>query len=374
MSDSQIDRETLFLMAEARRASLKAEIAIVAGSVGKTTVKEMLVCVLRQWAMAERGGSGPEAMERIGFNEGNLNTKIGIATHLLGLSSGCEKAVFEVGARRRGDFQIPLRLLQPKVVTLLNIGSAHAGEFGSLADLRAEKLSVLQARSAETLVVNGDDRGEGAGEDAASIARATGRKVITFGAREDNDWRAREFQGWLPVPGSALNFAAAAATASALGIAPEVVDRALRGFVGVERRFESRLVGQTVCIDDAFNASPESMIEGLRAVRGLHAGKHLILVLGAMLELGEVSAEAHVRVGRFVSEEFADEVKCRRLTLVTIGEEAKSIGTELAGRAAHFHFSSSSDARSFLDAEIVRHEVAYFKGSKSLRLDMLVPR
>ena len=123
-------RKYLFNLATQRRPILTTEIAVITGSNGKTSVKEILGAILKV--------SHPKTNF---ISPANLNTKIALANQILRLPANCAVAGFGMGARRIGDFAVPLSYLQPSVVALLNIGTAHVGEFGSKENLAKEKIS-----------------------------------------------------------------------------------------------------------------------------------------------------------------------------------------------------------------------------------------
>lgn len=370
-------REFLFAQAETRRSDLRAASAVITGSAGKTSVKELLGAILR---------ACPDMSFHI--SPDNQNTKIALATQILRLPAGCTRAVFEMGARRLGDFVVPLRYLQPSVVALLNIGSAHVGEFGSPENLLREKLSALEAPTAQALVVPADD------PRILAAALKTGKRVVTFGSGEstsdisfrhigvlseaqssieiDVSGEVRTFDLSYQTPGRAMNVTAAIAIALELGLPLEAIAKGLSSFTGVSRRFERIDWNGTPSIDDAFNASPESMKAGLSRLNEAYRDRKILLVLGSMLELGSSSTAAHQKIGRHICELFKDSIERDHIRLATIGSEAREIVTEAIrcgfppDRVDSFH--DATEARSPLFAIKSEFDVVYFKASKSMRL------
>lgn len=358
-------REFMFGSATHRRKHLTTQIATVIGSAGKTSVKEMLGRLL------------PEAF----ISPANQNTKLALAWQILRLPTETTTAVFEMGARRVGDFQIPLGYLRPQVVTLLNIGTAHVGEFGSLKNLNKEKLSPLQFPEAHTLVVPADE------DYILAHARGLGKKLLTFGSSPSADVHILDetVEGvllkisnenvWMPCPlagpAKALNIAAATATALALGAKPSEFSENLAHFHGVPRRFESfRWLGREA-IDDAFNASPESMRQGILQAQRLAEGRKLLLVLGSMLELGAYTELEHRALGRFLAETFAEAFKKKNVQLVTVGTEAEFTRSEIEKQFPNLmipHFTTAAEARPSVTQLAPGADLIYFKGSKGLQL------
>lgn len=366
-------RQFMFEGAKVRRAHLNAEIAAVAGSAGKTTVKEMLGSILKSWSAATGRPSH--------ISVANQNTKLALAMQILRIPEKCAVAVFEVGARRVGDFQIPLSYLQPQIVTLLNVGTAHAGEFGSIENLRAEKLSILNAPSADILVVPSDDKL------IYEYAKTCDRTLMTFGYAEGSSVQIIddspvglmlkiqndiiEFSCPFNGPKRALNIAASVATSLALGFSIFDIQQGLKNFAGVSRRFESFQWKGRHAIDDAFNASPESMREGLAHLKSQFQNKHAVLVIGSMLELGPYSESEHRTLGQFVAETMKD----TPWSLITVGEEARFIADEAQNALPESqvvkHFASSAEAREEVESLATAADIVYFKGSKGIQLQKI---
>ncbi|WP_413291160.1 Mur ligase family protein [Bdellovibrio sp. HCB337] len=368
-------REFLFGAALRRRPELPTRIAAITGSNGKTTVKEMLGSILKTWSAKK---SQPTYI-----SPANQNTKLALALQILRLPVETTFATFEIGARRMGDFQTPFSYVAPQVVTLLNVGTAHAGEFGSLENLTQEKLSALEFSSTEILVFFGDDIR------ILQKAHTQNKKLLSFGFLPHNDLqilaetedgisvRFKSDAFWVPCnyggPQKALNMAAAFATAFALGLPINDIVTGLENFKGVERRFQRfKWLGRPA-IDDAFNASPESMKEGLQYLASIAGSRKLLLVLGSMLELGEYTQRAHEELGNFILKTFPQ----KNFNLVLIGEETQA--TLKTAQAQLFsgqvkHFMTSADAKPYVEELAPSSEIIYFKASKGLQLQKIFVR
>lgn len=362
-------RQYLFKLAQLKRPLLSTKVAVVTGSNGKTTVKELLGSIIRV--------SHPETHF---MSPANLNTKIALATQILRLPESCEVASFEMGARRVGDFEIPLSYLQPSVVALLNIGSAHVGEFGSQEKLCKEKLSGLFTPSAQILVV------PTCSEMIMTEALKAHKQVITFGYASHSSVRILESTAdtvKLAVRGLEVSFhcpfmtcekernvAAAVALALALEIPLDKIKQGLASFKGVSRRFQSFDWQGTPAIDDAFNASPESMAAGLKEFATVANGKKSLLVLGSMLELGESSKEKHSQVAELIFKTYSSETNVAVVgeDAATIAETLKSLGFPSENTLI---FADSKSARAELSKVRGQFDIAFFKGSKSIGLDKI---
>ncbi|AGH94817.1 Mur ligase family protein [Pseudobdellovibrio exovorus] len=375
VSSEQKDlRQMLFALATRRRHELDIHSAVITGSAGKTTVKEILGHILTVWNK-----------ESTHFSVANQNTKVALATQILRLPKTVKHAVFEVGARRTDDFEIPLGFLQPTVAVLLNIGAAHVGEFGSKAALIQEKLSVLKSESLKIAVVNGDQ------DEILNAARRSGKSYKSFGYAAHNDvqiltdtecdsitlriaQKIYSFKLAADMPNIQMNMAAAIAVAFYWDIPLEIIQEGLSSFHGVNRRFEKRqgIMGQEV-IDDAFNASPESMCLGLKRLSEIQNQRRTLLILGSMLELGDDAIKEHIQVGEFIASIFSDEIRHHRINLLLIGEEAKAIASSSVELAQKCHWLPHVDeALAYVQSHQDQYELIYLKASKSINLIKLL--
>lgn len=371
----QCVRQALIDAAVARRAELPMRAAVVAGSFGKTSVKEMLGGILLAWSKSS-GAIGH-------CSPANWNTKSQIAAQVLRLPEATALGVFEMGARKVGDFEIPLSVVLPEVGVLLNLGTAHLGEFGSLEALYATKLSLFGAPSLRTVVApTGDAR-------IFEAAKKSGKEIFSYGSSEETDLRLinafdateqsfrvlyRGSEEVLPLgwtgPGVIENALAAVSVALALGIDWPAIREGLANFQGVEGRFQAREWQGRLVIDDAFNASPESMSAGIRQFAQLSQDRPTkVLVLGPMLELGAESESFHASLGEWLAGYWTAQTPW----LVTVGESAEIIGRAASdlGWKRWTHARSATEAQTLLEENSSEWSAAYLKGSRAVTLSNL---
>lgn len=367
-------RQFTYEAARLRRKDINIPVAVVTGSAGKTSVKELTGAILK--AMCG---------DRCFISPANKNTKIALASQILTLPQQTQVAVFEMGARRRHDFEIPLSYLQPSIVALLNLGTAHIGEFGSLENLQTEKLSVLKCSSAKVLVVSGDDElitetGLRAEIKMIRFGRSAQCEVRLLDESLDNvllqiDGRIYRFACSWQSSEKGINIAAAVAISKAFGAGMEAVEFALRNFQGVPRRFELIQKDGISFIDDAFNASPESMVKGLQKVRQLYPDKKTLLILGSMLELGPNCESSHREVAGIIRQLFGNQLECGSLDIITIGKEAKVIMDQLRDTGTigdGLCFENVDDAKAYVLKKVKEFEIVYLKGAKAVQLQKLL--
>jgi UDP-N-acetylmuramoyl-tripeptide--D-alanyl-D-alanine ligase len=151
----------------------------VTGSAGKTTTKDMLAQVL--------GAHGPTVA-----TAKSLNTEIGLPLTVLRADEGTRYLVLEMGARGAGHIAYLASLVSPRVGLVINVGTAHVGEFGSREKTAAAKGELVEALpgagSGGLAVLNADD------DLVAAMVARTAARVLTFGRADDADVRALGIQ------------------------------------------------------------------------------------------------------------------------------------------------------------------------------------
>jgi UDP-N-acetylmuramoyl-tripeptide--D-alanyl-D-alanine ligase len=274
----------------------------VTGSNGKTSTKEMVAAILAQHF-------------NVLSTEGNLNTETGVPLTILSLEPHHSALVLEMGLQHAGDIARLAAIARPVIGIVTNVGVAHMEFFSSHEDLARAKGELVAALPEEGLAVLNADN-----EFFPLLAQMASARVVSFG-EERGDYRV---DGYEPVTSGgsrfsirgvdvrlgvggrhqALNAAAALAACEFAGVPIAAGAQAL-----AEVRVDHRLhelttpAGFTV-VDDAYNASPESMLAAFDAVaEGPKTGR-LLAVLGEMRELGPLSEEAHRRVGERAAQAF----------------------------------------------------------------------
>jgi UDP-N-acetylmuramoyl-tripeptide--D-alanyl-D-alanine ligase len=267
----------------------------VTGSNGKTSTKEMVAAVLSRHFNVLR-------------TRGNLNTETGVPLTILDLEPHHSALVLEMGLQRGGDVGRLAALARPVVGVVTNIGLVHMEFFKSRQELAHAKGELVAALPEEGLaVLNADD------EFYALLAQMTAARVTSFGA-DHGDYRVEGFRAVedgsrfgvrgvevaLRMRGrhQAVNAAAALAVGEFAGVPLESGAAALAE-VDVEHRLQevTAPAGFTI-VDDAYNASPESMLAAFDALAESPRKGRLLAVLGEMRELGTAAEEAHRRVGQ----------------------------------------------------------------------------
>ncbi|MGY1793733.1 UDP-N-acetylmuramoyl-tripeptide--D-alanyl-D-alanine ligase [Geodermatophilus sp. SYSU D00525] len=349
----------------------------ITGSSGKTSTKDLLGQVL--------AAAGPTVSP-----PGSFNNDIGLPLTVLSADEGTRHLVLEMGARGVGHIARLCAVARPDVGVVLNVGSAHLGEFGSADAIARAKGELVEALAETgTAVLNADDAR------VAGMAPRTRARVITTGRSAGADVRAaevtlddaararftlvaggEEHPVALQVVGEhqVANALSAAAAALAAGMTPAAVARALSAAEPRSRwRMEVTRRGDGVTVvNDAYNANPESMRAALAALAGLPATRR-VAVLGGMAELGPDAEAEHERLGR-------DAVAAGVDLLVAVGPDAVGMVSGATAAGAYHgeghgtQVASVPDRAAALDLlseVLVPGDVVLVKASRAHGLEVL---
>ena len=358
----------LSMSAAAWRAQYSMPVVGVAGSNGKTTVKEMIAAILER--------SGPTLATR-----GNLNNHIGVPLTLHRLDATHRFAVVEIGANRAGEVADLVKLARPTVGLITNAGAEHLEGFGSLEGVaRAEGEMVAGLDETATAVINADD-------EFAALWRDMARgRVSTFGVASSADFSASDIHtaidatgfvtrfklrapaGIMPVElhlaggHNVLNALCASAAATAAGASLDEVRAGLATMRPVPGRLQFKTAPSGAWIvDDSYNANPSSMKAGIEVLESVDARRWL--VMGDMGELGSFADESHGEIGRFARNHRVDR-------LFATGRLSQ-LSVEAFGSGGEWYSDTDALARA-VNAELTREVCVLVKGSRSNRLERVV--
>jgi len=348
----------------------------VTGSSGKTTTKDLLLSVL------QRHG------ETVA-NVGSLNSEVGVPLTICRITPSTAYLVLEMGARAIGHLDYLTQMASPQIGVVLNVGTAHLGEFGTREAIGRAKAELVKALPATGFaVLNADDPIVAAmasqtrahviqvGESAEATVRAIdisldpqGRASFTLVTNQGSAAVALRLHGEHHV-GNALAVAAVALT---VGMPLDEVAAALGEARPMSRwRMEvhERADGVTI-INDAYNANPDSMRAALKALAVMGEGRRTWAVLGEMLELGPGSATDHEDLGRL-----AVHLNVSRVVAVGEGAQPIDLGVRREGSGgAESHWVPDTEAAyELLRQQLVAGDVVLVKSSRDAGLRWLGER
>jgi UDP-N-acetylmuramoyl-tripeptide--D-alanyl-D-alanine ligase len=343
-------------------------VVALTGSSGKTSTKDMVAALL-----APLGATVAAP--------GSFNNEIGHPWTALRADAATRHLVLELSARGPGQISALCRVAPPSIGVVLNVGSAHLGEFGSRDAVAAAKGELVEALpAAGVAVLNADDAA------VAAMERRTAARVVRFGRSPAAQVRATdvvldahgcpsfclvspagEAPVQLAVPGEhqVSNVLAATAVALELGATPSAIAAVLRSYRPVSHwRMEvtDRSDGVTV-VNDAYNANPESVAAALRTLVVM-AGAHRRswAVLGPLAELGEAAGQAYREIGALTASLGVDR-------LVVVGEQAEPM--QYGAAPGSVLVPDVPAALELLHGELIPGDVVLIKASRSFGLERI---
>ena len=363
------------LAAEVAR-HLSATVIGITGSSGKTSTKDLVA------ALVER--AGPTIAP-----PGSFNNELGHPYTVLRADASTRFLVLETSARGIGHIRALTRIAPPRIGVVLNVGSAHLGEFGSREAIATAKGELVEALPAATdggvAILNADD------PLVASMANRTRARVVTVGESSGVDVRADQVQlddlghatfrlsaragttmVTLPLVGGhhVGNAVAAAAVALECGLSVPAIAEALSA-ARPRSRWRMELVKRTdgvVVINDAYNANPESVRAALKTLAAIGRARpaRTLAVLGEMAELGADAADEHDAIGRLA-------VRLDISRLIAVGAAARPMahGAALEGSwdGESTWVADPDAALTLLQHELRPGDVVLVKASRAASLE-----
>ena len=303
------------------RSSGTLRVVAITGSNGKTSTKGMLTSILRNFGETVAP-------------KNSYNNEVGTPLTVLEITQQTQYLVTELGASGRGSIDRLARWVKQDVGAELKVGHAHVGVFGGLEETAAIKAELIPYTRG-SLVFNADDplvsamprpaglRSVGFGHSTTANCQITDVRSTLRGTEFSLIRDGERVSAEIGVLGEhqVMNAAAALVIATELGIDLADAARSLHG-VQLAERWRMQLLSRQdglKLINDAYNASPESMRAALQtlALLGRQEGLRTTAILGEMAELGDYSNEAHDEIGRLVVRYNIDQ-------LFVIGEAARA--------------------------------------------------
>lgn len=347
------------------RGTFDIPVVGVTGSVGKTTTKDMVACVL-------------SARYHTLKTEGNFNNEIGLPLTVFDLNKKHQAAVLEMGMSNFGEISRLSKVACPDVGIITKIGVSHMETLGSREGILKAKLEILDGMKGRApLLINGDD-------DMLAAVKEAGHPIIRFGVGNDAcDFLAQgirqgeeetsfviRYDGGkqevtIPTVGIHAVYDATAAFAAGilLGVESGKAAAALGAYQpsGMRQHVVKR-DGITV-IEDCYNASPDSVQAALDTLKHMPCKGKRVAVLGDMLELGTISRQAHTKCGALAAHS-AD-------ILLTYGPMAAQYvqGAVTEGLKEAYHFEDKAALAETLLSVLEKGDVVLLKASRGMQLE-----
>ncbi len=359
------------------RSTLSIPVVGIAGSVGKTSTKEMIAAVLAEKFSVLK-------------TEGNFNNEIGLPLTLLRIRADHEVAVVEMGISDFGEMHRLAKMARPDICVMTNIGQCH---LENLVDrdgvLRAKSEIFDYLRPDGVIVLNGNDDKLSTIDEVKGVRPTRyfvadqGMKpaaqpyFVTADAIENHGLKGMaamlHFQGDTPedvaitepIPGvhNVYNACAAACVGKALGLTTAEICAGISHARTIAGRTNLIETESLMIIDDCYNANPVSMRASLD-VLALATGRR-IAVLGDMGELGEEELSLHAQVGAYAATKGLELLLCA-------GERCKAMAEAARDGVATLHFSGRDELLAYLLENIKKGDTVLVKASHFMAFSQIV--
>ena len=355
-------------IAEFYLSQLNIPVVGIAGSVGKTSTKEMTHSVLRQ-----------------GFNvlktEGNFNNELGVPLTIFRLRDE-QMAVLEMGISDFGEMHRLAKIARPNTVIMTNIGCCHLENLIDRDGILKAKTEIFDFLEDDAhIILNGDD------DKLATVTCVRGIKPVFFGLDEKHDFWASDlkslglkgtacsihtpvgdFDVTVTMPGKHMvyNALAGAAAGVAYGLSLEQIKAGIEANGSLAGRFHIIETDNYTIIDDCYNANPVSMKASLEVLQD-GAGRR-VAVLGDMGELGADERALHADVGTFAAGLDIDAIYCAGPLCRALHDAARDAGFKGDLR----HFDSRDEMMDALPALLSRGDTILVKASHFMQFPAIV--
>ncbi|MCL1998350.1 MAG: UDP-N-acetylmuramoyl-tripeptide--D-alanyl-D-alanine ligase [Turicibacter sp.] len=368
-------RKALIDLAAYRRNLFKNPVVGITGSVGKTTTKEMTATILQSY----------NPLKTIG----NYNNDIGLPLTILSLCDNHNAMVLEMGMNHKNEITVLSRIARPNIAIITNIGDAHIENLGSREGILSAKCEIFDGMDADGIaILNGDDI-------LLANVKPT-QKTIYVGientAKKHNFVRADSVKNhglagvscsiyWqidgipsdridisIPLPGvhNVINVLMAITTGLVLNLTTQQILDGVNSLKTTKDRLTIEKLPKFTIINDAYNASPESMRAAIDSLCSIAKGR-TVCIFGDMLELGEFSKSLHEEIGEYAAKSEID-------VLVTIGEASQNTGivfAQIAPAAICKHFRTKGDFLSNWQNYIKNEDTILIKASRGMAFEDL---
>jgi len=354
-------------LARFHRQRFTIPVVAITGSNGKTTTKDMAAAVLSNQFHVLK-------------TEANYNNEIGLPLTLLQLTQEHEVAVVEMGMRGKGQIRQLANIALPTIAIITNVGETHLELLGSMEEIAAAKAELLEVIPENGVsILNGDN------VYVREKAKKAKSRIVFFGLQEgdikaDNihikaqsiDFVCRMtndvFTVDIPTTGkhNVYNALAAIALGMELGMNADCISSGFRAFNASPMRLHIERLGNYLVVNDAYNASPMSMVAAIDTMLEVAKGRK-VAVLGDMLELGPIAVSAHEAIGEKLAQ-------CGIEIVVTVGELAASIANKASscGISQVVVCSNHEQAQAELKKLLMPGDTILIKGSRGMKMEKII--
>ncbi len=343
--------QTLQDLANYHRKQFNIPFIGITGTNGKTTTKEFINAVLSKKL-------------KTAYTKGNLNNHIGVPLTLLSIPHDCEIAIIEMGANHVGEIDFLCKIAEPNFGIITNIGTAHIEGFGSVENIKKTKSELyryIQSKEGSIFMNK---------EDEILVDLAKDLNPISFGNTDSDcngkltsstpavilEWEDQTIVSNLYGSYNYNNILAAICIGNYFKVSPNNIKSAIEEYYPTNNRSQIINANSNTLFLDAYNANPTSMNAAIDTFSENDSHNKLML-LGDMLELGEISKEEHQKI--------VNKTKELNINAIFIGNEFRAIDNK-------YNYTYLENVDQVIDwlklSGLMNHQIL-IKGSRGIRLE-----
>ena len=345
-------------LANYRRNKINPKVVAITGSSGKTTTKELVASVLGEKLKTFKTPL-------------NHNNEIGFCQTIFEMPDDTEVLVLEMGMRGLGEIELLSKYSEPDISIIANVGTAHIGRLGSRENIAKAKCEIVKYQKGNIFIAHDDEL-------IKKTVEFNGEKIFysindVKILQSESDYSKFEYKGniyELNVGGNynIENSLSAIICGEKLGLAVEEIQKGLKKYKPIEKRWEGVNAGGYEIINDSYNANPESMRAFTDTI--LEHYKNCALVLGDMGELGENEVQYHKELGEYIN----NHKKLNPNTqIITIGSLSKNI-SEMVKKCKSIHFEEIPQAVEYIKENISHEYKIFLKASRSMKFEKVIEK
>ncbi len=345
-------------LANYRRNKINPKVVAITGSSGKTTTKELVASVLGEKLKTFKTPL-------------NHNNEIGFCQTIFEMPDDTEVLVLEMGMRGLGEIELLSKYSEPDISIIANVGTAHIGRLGSRENIAKAKCEIVKYQRGNIFIAHDDEL-------IKKTVEFNGEKIFysindVKILQSESDYSKFEYKGniyELNVGGNynIENSLSAIICGEKLGLAVEEIQKGLKKYKPIEKRWEGVNAGGYEIINDSYNANPESMRAFTDTI--LEHYKNCALVLGDMGELGENEVQYHKELGEYIN----NHKKLNPNTqIITIGSLSKNI-SEMVKKCKSIHFEEIPQAVEYIKENISHEYKIFLKASRSMKFEKVIEK
>lgn len=338
-------------LANYHRKQLNIPFIGITGTNGKTTTKELLNAVL-------------STEFKTHCTKGNFNNHIGVPLTILSIPLDCEIAIIEMGANHIGEIDFLCKIAEPNYGVITNIGTAHIEGFGSkegVIQTKNEIYQFIKSVKGKIFVHSTDQLLTNLSKDIDSVTY--GSKDVDCKAQLISStpfvklkWKNSIITSQLYGNYNFDNILTAICIGDYFKVPEKLIVDAIENYASTNNRSEIKIINNNTYYLDAYNANPSSMNAAIDTFAD-NAAKNKLMILGDMLELGEISKEEHQKI--------IDKTQSLQLNAIFVGKEFNSTSNKY-----NFGFAADhKEAKSLLTKKQLSTYHILIKGSRGIKLE-----